>query len=241
MAKLNKKDVAYTLAINYSGNTKPKITKFNKKNMVVYYGYKVDPDDVIKSLKQLEPSLKIKHKAWNSISSGGGTHTFLFEAATPEDDPEYFKGLSKDDKEERERVIAKRSKMDDDDPDAYKDFKSDKGVKTKVSKHTNKFKQMYGESGWKAIKETYKMSKGLNEMSAAVKKGLRKKAEKSGMPFGILKQVFNRGMAAWKTGHRPGASQQQWGYARVNSFTTKSPGTWGKADKDLAKKVRGKK
>jgi hypothetical protein len=29
--------------------------------------------------------------------------------------------------------------------------------------------------------------------------------------------------------------------ARVNSFVTKSSGTWGGADKDLAKKVRGKK
>ena len=28
--------------------------------------------------------------------------------------------------------------------------------------------------------------------------------------------------------------------ARVNSFVTKSPGTWGKADKDLASKVRSK-
>jgi hypothetical protein len=26
--------------------------------------------------------------------------------------------------------------------------------------------------------------------------------------------------------------------ARVNSFATKSPGTWGKADKDLADKVK---
>ena len=109
----------------------------------------------------------------------------IVEAATPEKDPTYFKGLSKDDKEERERVIARRSKMDDDDPDAYKDFRSDKGAKTKVSTHTKKFKQMYGESGWKTIKEVYKMSKGINEMSAAVKKGLKKKAEKSGMPFGI--------------------------------------------------------
>ena len=70
--------------------------------------------------------------------------------------------------------------------------------------------------------------------------GLRKKADKSGMPYSILKKVFDRGMAAWKTGHRPGASQQQWAYARVNSFITKSSGTWGGADKDLAKQVRGK-
>ena len=46
-------------------------------------------------------------------------------------------------------------------------------------------------------------------------------------------------MAAYKTGHRPGATPQQWALARVNSFTTKSSGTWGKADKDLAKQVRG--
>jgi hypothetical protein len=45
-------------------------------------------------------------------------------------------------------------------------------------------------------------------------------------------------MAAWKGGHRPGAGQQQWAFARVNSFVTKSSGTWGKADKDLAQKVR---
>jgi len=69
--------------------------------------------------------------------------------------------------------------------------------------------------------------------------GLVKKSKKSGMPYGILKKVYDRGMAAWKTGHRPGTTPQQWAFARVNSFTTKSSGTWGKADADLAKQVRG--
>ena len=68
---------------------------------------------------------------------------------------------------------------------------------------------------------------------------LKKKADKSGMPLGILRKVFNRGVAAWRTGHRPGTTPTQWGLARVNSFVTKSSGTWGKADKDLAAKVRG--
>jgi hypothetical protein len=67
--------------------------------------------------------------------------------------------------------------------------------------------------------------------------GLVKKAEKSGMSYSILKKVYDRGMAAWKTGHRPGTTPQQWAFARVNSFTTKSAGTWGKADADLAKQV----
>ena len=70
--------------------------------------------------------------------------------------------------------------------------------------------------------------------------GLKKKAEKSGMPYSILKKVYDRGMAAWRGGHRPGTTQQQWAFARVNSFVTKSSGTWGGADKDLAKQVRGK-
>ena len=76
--------------------------------------------------------------------------------------------------------------------------------------------------------------KELEESTAAV----RKKAEKSGMPYGILKKVYDRGMAAWRGGHRPGATQVQWALARVNSFVTKSSGTWGGADKDLAKQVR---
>ena len=69
-------------------------------------------------------------------------------------------------------------------------------------------------------------------------KAVRKKADKSKMPYSVLKKVYDRGMAAWKGGHRPGATQVQWALARVNSFITKGSGTWGGADKDLAKQVR---
>ena len=82
--------------------------------------------------------------------------------------------------------------------------------------------------------------KKFSEYITESEKALKKKAEKTGMPLGILRKVFNRGVAAWSTGHRPGTNPTQWGLARVNSFVTKSPGTWGKADKDLAAKVRGK-
>jgi len=78
-----------------------------------------------------------------------------------------------------------------------------------------------------------------NYINEDVTTALKNKAEKSGMPMGVLRQVYNRGVAAWKTGHRPGTTPTQWGLARVNSFVTKSSGTWGKADKDLAGKVRG--
>lgn len=71
-----------------------------------------------------------------------------------------------------------------------------------------------------------------------IETALKKKAEDTGVPIGIIRAVMRRGLAAWKSGHRPGANQQQWGYARVNAFLTKGEGTWGNADKDLAKEVR---
>jgi hypothetical protein len=52
---------------------------------------------------------------------------------------------------------------------------------------------------------------------------------------GLLKQSFDRGLAAWKTGHRPGASQQAWGYARVASLLVGGKTTFT-ADADLMAK-----
>ena len=103
----------------------------------------------------------------------------------------------------------------------------------------------------KTIKKAHEIGDKLSKMKKENKdhpardiyeqiKGLKNKAEKSGMPYGILKKVYDRGMAAWRGGHRPGTTQQQWAFARVNSFVTKSSGTWGGADKDLAAKVKGK-
>jgi len=136
----------------------------------------------------------------------------------------YVSGLSDKDKEAHDKHLEKGSKKSDGDKSAYKQSPADKKAKTKTSVHTKKYKQMFGEN-----------DVSLDEAI----KGLQKKAEKSGMPYSILKQVYNRGMAAWKGGHRPGTTPQQWAFARVNSFITKSSGTWGKADSDLAKKVRG--
>ncbi len=47
---------------------------------------------------------------------------------------------------------------------------------------------------------------------------LKNKAKKTGFPLGILRKVYQRGVAAWKKGHVPGTTPQQWGMARVNSF-----------------------
>ena len=147
---------------------------------------------------------------------------------------QYHSGLSKSTSDKRASHFKKQGDKPDDQASAYKPAPGDATAKTKTSKHTSKFKAMYGEdmdiAFEKFISEEYIEEKSLN--------GLKKKAEKSGIPYGILKKVYDRGMAAWKTGHRPGTTPQQWAYARVNSFTTKGKGTWGGADKDLASKVR---
>ena len=91
----------------------------------------------------------------------------------------------------------------------YTNFRTDKGQVTKTSSYTQKFRKMYPGA------------KSLAEIAKATK-----------IPLRTVKTVFNRGLAAWRTGHRPGASPQAWGYARVHSFATKGK-TYYTADNDL--------
>lgn len=72
-------------------------------------------------------------------------------------------------------------------------------------------------------------------------KGLAAKAKKSGISVGTLRKVYNRGVAAWKTGHRPGTTPQQWGHARVNAFIVKKKKGGLDHDKDLAETSCGRK
>jgi len=179
-----------------------------------YVGYEEAIKDATEKEKNWVKDLALKSEGERALARDKST-----------DQPKkYVSGLSDKDKKAHDKHLEKGSKKSDGDKSAYKQSPADKKAKTKTSVHTKKYKQMFGEN-----------DVSLDEAI----KGLQKKAEKSGMPYSILKQVYNRGMAAWKGGHRPGTTPQQWAFARVNSFITKSSGTWGKADSDLAKKVRG--
>ena len=65
-------------------------------------------------------------------------------------------------------------------------------------------------------------------------KSLADKSKKSGISTKTLRKVYNRGVAAWKTGHRPGTTPSQWGHARVNAFIVKKKKGGLNHDKDLA-------
>ena len=108
---------------------------------------------------------------------------------------------------------------------AYNKKKKESGKKHVKSKHTKKYEQMFGKDS-----EDHAEDYDSSDFSAA--KSLAKKAKKSGFSVGTLRKVYQRGIGAWKSGHRPGMSPQAWAMARVNSFIT--GGGARKADSDLA-------
>ena len=81
----------------------------------------------------------------------------------------------------------------------YQPFKTDAAAKKrrKGSRYTQRLKE------WLPDMESY---------------DLPALSERTGVPEWVLQKVFDKGMAAWRTGHRPGASQHAWAHARVHSF-----------------------
>ena len=75
---------------------------------------------------------------------------------------------------------------------------------------------------------------------SGVTASLKKKSKSSGIPMGILRKVFSKGMQAWNAGHRPGVAQHQWGMGRVNSFITGKGGA-RKADAALWTRAKAAK
>lgn len=88
--------------------------------------------------------------------------------------------------------------------------------------------------------ELYWLESIDEKKKSGVAKSLKKKSEASGIPVGILRKVFSKGMQAWNAGHRPGVAQHQWAFGRVNSFITGSGGA-RKADAELWTKAKAAK
>ena len=122
--------------------------------------------------------------------------------------------------EKRIKRMIQGAKSNHRDPKAYRPFPTDKGKKVRKSRYTAAFEKKYGEK-----------LKGLKGDK------LRKVAKVTKIPYKTLKTVYDRGLAAWRTGHRPGASQQAWGWARVYSFVMKGK-TRYTADADLASSLQ---
>jgi len=171
----------------------------------------------VRGLQEDNDSAKAFNRV-NSFIAGGKAAEIDNDLSEKVDLPhKYRAGLSDKTASARKAHWDKMDKLSDRDPRAYEPAPGDATAKTKPSKHTLKYKRMYGEEA----------------MDEAAEAGLAAKAKKSGVSIDTLRKVYRRGVAAWNSGHRPGTTPQQWGMARVNSYITKGKGTYHGADKDL--------
>ena len=79
----------------------------------------------------------------------------------------YYKGVAKSTKSKRLTHFRKHAKMDDDNPAAYKKAPGDKGAKTKPSKHTLKYRKMFGEDAVALAKKKIEREKMVDKMKHA--------------------------------------------------------------------------
>jgi len=79
----------------------------------------------------------------------------------------YYGGLSKSTKKKRLAHFKKYSKYDDDNPAAYKKAPGDATAKTKPSKHTLKYRRMYGEDAVEFAKKKIEREKMVDKVKHA--------------------------------------------------------------------------
>jgi hypothetical protein len=141
------------------------------------------------------------------------------------------------------KEIRKHAGKKDDDASAYDSHpkggwkadytKGGKRYKTRKSKWTTAYHKKYseGEDLDESLVFDDVLLEGLDVQEEVIveaiagktRKALQNKAEASNVPLGVLTTVYRKGLAAWKTGHRPGTSQHQWAMGRVNSFLAGGP------------------
>ena len=131
----------------------------------------------------------------------------------------YYAGLSKTKKAKRFREIQKFGALESNDPHAYVGFKTDVGIKTKQSSYVKTLKKRFASLGIQGTQT------------------LKQKAKISGVPYRLLKESYDRGLAAWRTGHRPGATAQQWSHARIASLLVCGKTYYG-PDADIVRKAK---
>ena len=152
----------------------------------------------------------------------------------------YKKGLSEKDQKSAARASERAEKAEKEGKpmkERYKSWPSDKKERARLKKAG---KKMPKSKATIAYEKKYGKSDHSEHSEMDFNEGLKNKAKESGIPLGILRTVYAKGVGAWKTGHRPGTTPQQWGMARVNSFITGS-GKARQADASLWKKAKAAK
>jgi len=127
----------------------------------------------------------------------------------------YYRGLTRKQALERKKEIKRFGSMNWKNPKAYVGFKTDKYAKTtRKSSYTAQWDRLFPHA-----------------------KSLKQRSNVTGVPIKYIENVYSRGSAAWRTGHRPGQTTQSWPYPRVSSFLLCGK-THYTADSDLVRQAK---
>lgn len=130
----------------------------------------------------------------------------------------YLKGLNKVEKAIAMYEIDRGYEYDIDDPEAYEFWKSDimakaRGMENAPSKYKLDFIKKYGP-----------LPEGKDLVSRLAKAtGIKKK---------YIQKAYDKGLAAWRGGHRPGVTQHQWASGRAYALVMAAPTSTGKGKPD---------
>jgi len=139
----------------------------------------------------------------------------------------YLSGLSESTAAKRKAAFRKRIEGKQTGAARFKEVPGDPKGETRPSRYTLSLGKMRDE-----ISEAAGKMKGSQD-----ERFVKAVATVTKIPKGIIQEVFDKGLAAWAVGHRPGATQEQWARARVYSFLSKGR-TVETADKQLFERAK---
>jgi hypothetical protein len=140
----------------------------------------------------------------------------------------YLTGLTPLERMIAEDEIDKGYEYDVNDPEAYEFWKSDikataRGLKIGPSKHKEEYYRRYRKN----IDKDYKPSGDSPKA-----RFINRIAKETGIKRSLIEKVYDKGLAAWRVGHRPGVQQHQWAAGRVYAFAVGADSSTGPGKPD---------
>ena len=215
--------------VNLSSETSKVIEKLAKS-------YNVEMSEVLKLYRKLYERYRIMMRTGNNASVPNEKEANILHASTMS---ALKKVLEKKDddinSEMKRRRMDGQEKIKEPQEDRFAELKRRSRMESTESSIKERVLNEYYETVFEIdAEELYGeyLEETLSEAKDNITTALKNKSEKSGISMSILRAVYNRGVSAWRGGHRPGTNPHSWGLARVNSYIAKGK-TYHTADADL--------
>jgi len=215
--------------VNIPSETSKEIERLSKS-------YNVEVSEIVKLYRKLYERYRIMMRTGNNASVPNEKEANILHASTMS---ALKKVLEKKDddinSEMKRRRMDGQEKIKEPQEDRFAELKRRSRMESTESSIKERVLNEYYENVFEIdAEELYGeyLEETLSESKDSITTALKNKSEKSGISMSILRAVYNRGVSAWRGGHRPNSNPSQWGLARCNSFITGGK-TRHTADKDL--------